>query len=305
MIYDLLNKLCKIYAPSGEEEKMTSFIINYVKKKSSNWKVKPTVISGGDFQNNVILVFGKPRTAIFAHLDNIGFTVRYNNEVVKLGGPRLNSHVKLYGSDKEGRINTELMIRENSAPMVKFNRTITPGTNLCYQCNFIEDKEYVQSCYLDNRAGVLNALKVAETLDDGILVFSTWEETGGGAVKHLGKYIYEEYQVKQALISDITWITEGVQPGGGPAISLRDSGIPKKAYTNRIVDLAKKSKIPFQLEVESSGGSDGNQLQGSAYPFDWCFIGAAEQNVHTPEESVNKKDLENMIRLYKYLMKKL
>jgi putative aminopeptidase FrvX len=284
---------------------MTSFIKNYINKNSSSWKVKPKVLSGGQFRNNVVAVFGKPRTAIFAHLDNIGFTVRYNNEVVKLGGPRLNSHVKLYGSDEQGRIKTELMIRENAAPMVKFNRTIAPGTNLCYQCEFKEDKESVQSCYLDNRAGVLNALKVAETLENGILVFSTWEETGGGAVKHLGKFIFEEYGVRQALISDITWITEGVQPGEGPAISLRDSGIPRKVYTNRIVDLARKSKIPFQLEVESSGGSDGNQLQGSAYPFDWCFVGAAEQNVHTPQEKINKKDFENMIRLYKYLMKNL
>ena len=31
----------------------------------------------------------------------------------------------------------------------------------------------------------------------------------------------------QALISDITWVTEGVTHGKGCAISLRDSGVPR------------------------------------------------------------------------------
>ena len=41
------------------------------------------------------------------------------------------------------------------------------------------------------------------------------------------------------------------------------------------------------------------------YPWDWCFVGAAEQNVHTPNEKVHKKDITGMIDLYKVLMKEL
>ena len=119
------------------------------------------------------------------------------------------------------------------------------------------------------------------------------------------KFIYETYGVKQALISDITWITEGVKHGKGCVISLRDSGIPRKSYVNRIVDIAKNSKIPFQLEVENAGGSDGNQLQKSSYPWDWCFIGSPEDYVHSPDEKVHKKDIQSMINLYKKLLKKL
>ena len=36
------------------------------------------------------------------------------------------------------------------------------------------------------------------------------EEHGGGSVGYLAKFIYEKYGVKQAHISDITWVTEGV-----------------------------------------------------------------------------------------------
>jgi di/tripeptidase len=57
--------------------------------------------------------------------------------------------------------------------------------------------------------------------------------------------------------------------------------------------------------VEGSGGSDGTDLQKSMLPIDWCFIGAAEQHVHTPNELVNKEDIRNMIDLYSVLMELL
>ena len=105
-----------------------------------------------------------------------------------------------------------------------------------------------------------------------------------------------------ALISDITWITTGVQHGNGVAISMRDSGIPRRKFLNQIIKIAKESKIPYQLEVESTGGSDANVLHRSSYPFQWCFIGAAEDNVHSPYEKVAIQDFEAMLNLYKKLL---
>jgi di/tripeptidase len=46
-------------------------------------------------------------------------------------------------------------------------------------------------------------------------------------------------------------------------------------------------------------------LQYSALPIDWCFVGAAEDNVHTPDEIVHKKDIDTMLNLYRFLMEKL
>ena len=84
---ELLKQMCEVHAPSGEETAMTNFILNYVEGNKERWKVQPIVHAGKGFQDNIILVFGTPRTAIFAHLDSIGFTVKYNNEIVKIGGP--------------------------------------------------------------------------------------------------------------------------------------------------------------------------------------------------------------------------
>ena len=84
----LLESLCNIKATSGDESAMTKFVLDYVKEKSATWKTKPEVISGDGFQDAVILVFGKPRTAIFAHIDNIGYAVSYNKNLVRIGGPK-------------------------------------------------------------------------------------------------------------------------------------------------------------------------------------------------------------------------
>jgi di/tripeptidase len=46
-------------------------------------------------------------------------------------------------------------------------------------------------------------------------------------------------------------------------------------------------------------------LQKSPYPFDWCFIGPAEENVHTPDEMVRKHDIHSTLLLYKGLMREL
>lgn len=305
---ELLKTLCTIHAPSGEEKALSDFLIDYIHSHKSSWKVEPVVHYGDGFQDCIVLAFGAPKTAIFAHMDSIGFTVKYDNEIVKIGGPVTTEGITLIGKDSQGVVE-EKMIHQTDKKGNKSlhigGRLVDRGTSLTFKPHFRETDDFIQCCYMDNRLGVWNALKVAETLENGLICFSAWEEHGGGSVGYLAKFIYEKYGVKQALISDITWVTKGVEHGKGVAISMRDSGIPRKNFVNKIIDLAKQSQIPFQLEVENAGGSDGNALQRSPYPFDWCFIGAPEDHVHSADEKVHKADIKSMIELYKFLMENL
>lgn len=308
--YDTLKLMCHIPAPSGNEIAMKQFLIYYIKEHSKKWKVKPKVIAGPDIQDNIILIFGKPRTAVFAHMDSIGFTVRYGKQLVKIGGSMIKNGIKLVGSDSKGIQEAELKIVEDKKTGTKkleykAKRNFETGTDLTYKPNWREDKDHIQCCYMDNRLGVYNALKLAETLKDGAIVFSTWEEHGGGSVEYLQRFLHKKYKIQQALISDISWISDGVHFAQGPVISLRDSLIPRKSFINKIIAIAKKNNCAFQLEVEGSGGSDAGALQMSENPWDWCFVGAAEEHVHTPDEKVHKKDIEGMIKLYQVLMKEL
>ena len=202
---ELLKKLCDIHAPSGEEFKVKNFVLDYIESNQNEWKTIPKVYHGDGFQDCIVLVFGKPKTAIFAHMDSIGFTAKYNNELVKIGGPVCIDGTILIGEDSKGKFESVLKIENDK--MIAHGREIDRGTSLTFKPNFREDDEFIQCCYLDNRLGVWNALKVAETLENGIICFSSWEEHGGGSVGYLSKFIYENFQVKNALISDITWVT--------------------------------------------------------------------------------------------------
>lgn len=309
--FKLLHDLCKIYATSGNEGNMKDFIVAYTEKNKHLWTVQPQIIIGDALQDAVLLVFGQPKTAIFAHMDSIGCMVRYEKELVKIGGPRLKDGYKLWGKDSKGEVHCTMRVLEDAKEekekriVYEADREIDRGTDLAFECDFRETEDFVQSCYLDNRLGCWVALKVAETLENGILAFSCYEEVGGGSAKIIAKYIYDNYKVQQALICDITWITTGVLMGKGVAISMRDSLLPRRSYVKRIIALAEQAGIPYQLEVETAGGSDGKDLQTSPYPFDWCFVGAGEENVHTPDEKVHKADIDAMLKLYQYLMKEL
>lgn len=303
--YQLLKQLCQVHAPSGNEVAMKKFIIDYVKEHSGNWYQQPEIIVGEDLMDCVILSFGQPRTAVFAHMDSVGFMVRYQNQLVPIGQPDIQNGYRLTGKDNFGLIDCELELDEDNHLFYKFGRGIATGTELLFQCEFQETEDYIQSCYLDNRLGIYNCLRLAETLQDGLLVFSCWEEIGGGSVPFLIKIIQQRFAVKQALIADITWITDGVRPGAGVAISIRDRNIPRRSFVEKIINLSDQSGIQYQLEVEFEGSSDGREIQQSPYPVDWCFIGAAEQNVHSPREKVHKNDIENMLQMYQYLLSRL
>ena len=300
----LLKELCEIHAPSGEESNMSKFLLQYVEKQKKHWKVPPE-IHFGDFQDCMILKFGKPRTAIFAHMDSIGFTVRYGNQLLPIGSPDAESGTVLVGRDSLGPIECTLEYDAENHALYNFARVIERGTTLTYKVNFRESRNAIESAYIDNRLGLYTALKLAETIKDGVIVFSCWEEHGGGSVPYLAKFIYEQWNIRQALIADITWITDGVLPMKGVAISLRDRNIPRRSYIDRIIEIARKHKVNFQLEVEGMGSSDGRELQASPYPFDWCFVGAPQQYPHTPHEKVYKQDVKSMIDLYGWLMKEL
>lgn len=305
----LLQKLISIQGVASDESRIKSFIKEYVLTNSSQWKSKPQIIDGTGFQDALILVFGNPRTAVYAHMDTIGYSVGYENELIRVGGPKNIDGTILVGSDSQGEVEGELMIFENEYNQQRIQlsheRIIDRGTLLSFKPNFRETKEYIQSPYLDNRLGVYVALQLAETMENGAIVFSTYEEHGGNSVGACAKYLMNNYDVFQALICDITWVTHGVVHKGGVAVSMRDSMLPRRKYLNKIISIANDSGIKYQLEVESAGGSDGSVLQKSDLPIDWCFIGAPEDNVHTPNEKVYKKDIESMIELYKVLLDKL
>ncbi len=302
---ELLKNLTSIHSPTGEEFRMKEFILEYVQKHQAHWKCQPVILEDARFGDGFILVFGQPKTVVFAHMDTIGFMVRYSNQLIPIGGPQVNTGYRLQGADSLGPIACQLKVDKAHNLFHDLPRAIERGTSLVFSDPVQVNKTAIKGPYLDNRLGLYNALKVAETLENGALAFSCFEEIGGGNVPALLDSLVEKYPIKQALISDITWVTEGVKAGDGVAISIRDENIPRRRFIDQIVELADQSGVNYQLEVEGGGSSDGAQIRHSRHGIDWCFIGAPETGVHSPEECVQISDLNDMITLYSFLLQTL
>ncbi len=302
---NLLKKLCEIHSPSGEEFSMKEFILKYVEEHSGSWIAKPVVYEGSAFQDCLVLVFGEPKAAAFAHMDTTGFTVRYFDQLIPIGSPEISGNEMLSGFDSLGPIECKLMIDKENQLHYQFGRAIETGTTLIYKSNFHENKAIITTPYLDNRAGIYTLLRLAETLENGALVFSCWEEHGGGSVPFLVKFLYEQFEIRKMLITDVTWPSDGVKPGHGVVISYRDQNIPRKSYINEITRMAMEKNIKYQIEVEAYGSSDGREIQNAPFPIDWCFVGPPVLYPHSDHEEIVISDLRATIDIYSALMKEL
>lgn len=316
MDYSLLKQLCAIPATSGDEQKMTEFILEYVMDNRDDWDSQPAIFTGDGFQESIVLAFGKPRLTIFAHLDSVGYCTAYGNRLVKIGGPKAKAGSKLVGTDSSGDFECTLQTKEEVDEKDKdgkkkeineyeCDREVDRAITLTYKPNWREDDKSIQTPYLDNRLGVWNALMLCPTLQNVAIAFTTYEEHAGGTAQFLGRFLYKSFGCRQALISDVTLNSEGILMNEGTAISMRDKGIPRQSYVRRIREIAQRNGIKHQIEVEDAGGSDGNQLQVSSYPWDWCFIGPPEENYHTPDERLLKSDIEENLRFFQALCREL
>lgn len=303
---ELLKNLCSLHGPSGEEFLVRDFILNHISANSKNWNKTPKVFADDIlFQDAIILVFGKPRTAIFAHMDTTGFTVRYENQLIPIGGPLVEEGTVLTGKDSAGPIRCRLQKDADGHIFHDFGRSIERGTSLVFEENFSVKTGMIHTPYLDNRLGVYEALKLAETMENGLIAFSCWEEHGGGSVPVLARFMIERFGVRQAIICDVTYQTDGVEAGKGTVVSLRDRNIPRKKFIDKVLELAVSSGADYQMEVEAGGSSDGRELQTSPYPIDWVFIGPPGIHIHSPLETVSVHDIDHTLKLYNHLISNL
>lgn len=296
----MLEQLCRIPGTSGDESLVSDFLLEYVQSMSGRWQQKPEIWAGDGFQDTVTLIFGKPSVAIYAHLDTVGYMVRYDNYLVPIGGTAGETGDILVGMH-QGKLLETVLVSEDHSDLIDSREILEPGTRLTYMPRFKQEGDYLKSPYLDDRLGVWALLQLAPTIKNAALVFTTYEEISGGMAGFLARQLFEKFQVSKAIIADVTWVSEGVKPGSGPVFSIRDSRIPRKAFVDQLRKRAMEAKIPFQLEVESQGGSDGREIQHLPYPIDWVFIGPPSENPHSALETVHIHDVEAFVDLLSLL----
>jgi putative aminopeptidase FrvX len=284
-----LESLLQIEGPSGDEGDVADAVERALEPVPG--------LSRRRFGDMLLAVRGEPRVAVMAHLDTVGFTLGYDNSLIPIGSPQARAGTPLRCRHNGRLIHGKIRMHDRS-PYLAGDNDAPPGSRWIFDAPLKRDGDVLRGAYFDNRAGVWSAIRVLEQCLNVAVAFTVSEEQSGRGALIAARWLWEELRIDRALISDITWDTEHIHRGRGPAISLRDQYVPRRRFLDQILELADRSGIPYQREIESSGSSDGGAIERSGVPMDWCFIGAPEEAPHTPAEVVNFSDLEAMAALY-------
>jgi putative aminopeptidase FrvX len=296
---DKLLELLALHGPSGDEARVADWL-------DAELVGIPDVVSAriGD---NVVAVRGRPRTAIFAHTDTVGWTLGYGDRLIPIGHPSPRNGDALCSSD--GLIGR---LRTGDSPTLRRTRSsdgpkaaAAPGTRWTYDRTPIIAKGILTAAGLDNRAGVWASLEALRQCENIAVAFTTGEEQHGHGARVCADWLFHERAITQALIADITWHTKDTPCGKGVVVSLRDAFCPRQSYLDRVLRLAQESGIPFQAEIQSAGSSDGGHLLRSSLPIDWVFVGAPSKKPHTSREKIHLADLTAMADLLTHLVNNL
>ncbi|MEN3008698.1 M20/M25/M40 family metallo-hydrolase [Pseudothermotoga sp.] len=272
---------------------------------------------------------GKTKLGIFAHVDEVGFTVAKVEEgflrLETVGGvdPKvlLSQRVKVY--TREGVVNgivgilpPHLQKEEHRSKFPDYDRIfvdvscdehgnkVRVGDICVFDVKPIEINGKISGKALDNRAGCASLLLAANLLQrlrhdtDVYFIFSSQEEVQGpGAIS--ATY---ELGLDQAIVVDVTHanvkqaslppikLGEGPVLGIGPAI---DPGFYKRA-----LDVAQKHNVKVQIEpLPGRSGTDTDQIQITRIGVKTLLISIPLMYMHTPVEVVDLKDVEETARL--------
>ena len=155
---------------------------------------------------------------------------------------------------------------------------------------------------MDDRASVATMIVCLDELQrlkhswDVVAVATAGEETSfaGATTSAYG------IQPDAAIAIDVTFADQHddsshLELGKGPAIAIGPNYHPKMG--KRLMDLAKKLDMSYQVEPDIGGGTDAWPIQVSRSGVPTALISLPLRYMHSPVETVNVKDVERVGRL--------
>ncbi len=220
--------------------------------------------------------------------------------------------IHLLKKEEQGQVKKEqLWIDCGFSNKKEAEKLIRIGDPISYAPNYMElAGQNIVSKGCDDKVGVF---VVAETMkmlaekrrslkSDVYGVSTTMEEIGLRGAKTAAAGIEPDI----GIAIDVTHSTDypeadkkisgEISLGKGPVIA-RGANISSLLF-EKIVSLAKKHKIPYQIEAEPNAtGTDANAIQVTGKGVATALISIPNRYMHTPSEVVNLKDMENAAKL--------
>ncbi len=318
-IIKLLEDLTQINGVSGNETEIREYIKNNVAKYCDE-------VYADNMGNLVAHKKGNGKKLLFAaHMDEIGIIatdiddkgfIRFSGigglntrNLVNLKVCFANGTVGVIGADeesfKEKPILSKLYIDIGAADKKSAEKKISVGDTAMFVGGFVNMGDCVVSKALDNRAGcaiLIKALSELNTVENDLyFVFTVQEEVGLRGAKTVAFDIEPDI----AVAVDVTDTgdtpsapTMAVEMGKGAAIKVMDRSIMcDAAVRTKMVETAKKNRIPYQLEIMTDGGTDAGAIHLTKSGIKTGGISVPTRYIHSPSEMASLKDIESCTEL--------
>ncbi len=328
-LYDLLN----VPSPSGFESAAQDITRKFLKGScddvSSDINGNLIAFKRGS---------GELKVMIVGHADEIGFMVNYIDEsgylyLKTLGGfdvnllPGLRLDIHHEGSVVRGIIGKKavhMMRGDSEATKLKLEdlwvdigakdkadaeSKVSIGDIVTYDSSIEElSDDRIVSKATDNKVGVYIAAAVMQELAKTSLKANYFAVASVGEETTMKGSITSSYNIKPdiAIAVDVTFTSDipgadkrvfgDVSLGKGPVLALGAALHPK--VNSMLRDLAKKHKIPLQIEISPGRtGTDADGIHSQAGGVATAVLSIPNRYMHSPNEVISLADLDNAVKL--------
>ncbi|NYZ75071.1 M42 family metallopeptidase [Candidatus Micrarchaeota archaeon] len=337
---DYLKKLSEMHAPSGMEDEVADFMQKEFEKHGFNTErdVLGNVIARKGKGKKVLVAahMDEPAFAV-SSVTKEGFL-----KFVKVGGlydgilptSRVAVHAKERITGVIGAKPPHLMKDEEEKKLIEFEQMfvdigassatetaklgIRPGTFITFDSPYRELRNGLAlGKAFDDRSGCAALLSLASRLKnfdgcEACLVGTIREETGLFGAAMAAFKLEPDFAISLDVTlaggtPDVTEEKIPVKLGAGPALGVIEGGGRGLIMSNKLIQWAEKTaaakKIPMQFEVSDRGRSDASSMQYSRAGVLAASIGIPSRYIHSPNEMVDLKDVENSTLLVEALLK--
>lgn len=321
-----LKELSKLNSVSGNESEIRKYIIEEIKAHVDDIKIDKIgniiAYKKGEKEDSKIM--------ISAHMDEIGLIVNSINAEGLLGFTLVGDvddrilmskpvivgekniagvigakpiHLQKSSERKKPLEYSELYIDIGTSTKEASEKLVNIGDYVSFKSDFIEfGDNLLKGKALDNRAGcnILMDLLKKDSHISFYAVFSVMKEIG----------IFGGYPASYSVDPDMTIVLDSSlrenKLGNGPLLSLMEQGAYfNNDLTKRLVDIADKENIPYQLSGFDNDTSDASRIQTSGKGSQAIKISIPCKYRKSPSTVVNKEDLKNTSILLEALINNL
>ena len=335
---DLLKKLCERNGLSGDEDDVRNYILHYIEGYCNGYVDKlGNIIAHKKGRTSL-----KKKILFDAHMDETGYLIKRIDDtgllfIDSVGvSPSVSIgktvYIKASGGQKKmvpgviGAIPVhhlekqqmrivpkieELYIDIGAKNAAEARKYVLEGDSVYFDGQFGVFGRYCKGKALDDRVGCFNLIRLIQSdlQKDAYFVFSVQEEVGLRGAVAAAQSVEPDLVIilECTTAADIYGVPDSdvvCRLGDGVAISFADKGtIYSPELFARILHLADKNKIKYQVKKYVSGGNNAASWQKACSGSQVITLSVPVRYLHSRIGVVDKQDIDSMYKLA-YLINK-